>query len=219
MEIQIIVMSMLSYIILFNSSLTFRLNIYNNFVITIIIAFNIIFVGKYIGSLFVIPLFVLVILYISYLKKEEWLWNLFLIIFSYTLLVIIDNLTHFAWNIVGLNLSIHWPIYMLTDYPIFFAICKIMSKKVVEIKDKKFLPLSLRILSVLGAELILCMLIFVMHITVVEQAGASSRILFTSIILYIAYAVLTFLITKTIIYEYETNANIMLKQNSYDNLQ
>ena len=219
MEIQIIVMSMLSYIILFNSSLTFRLNIYNNFVITIIIAFNIIFVGKYIGSLFVIPLFVLVILYISYLKKEEWLWNLFLIIFSYTLLVIIDNLTHFAWNIVGLNLSIHWPIYMLTDYPIFFAICKIMSKKVVEIKDKKFLPLSLLILSVLGAELILCMLIFVMHITVVEQAGASSRILFTSIILYIAYAVLTFLITKTIIYEYETNANIMLKQNSYDNLQ
>ena len=55
MEIQIIVMSMLSYIILFNSSLTFRLNIYNNFVITIIIAFNIIFVEKYIGSLFVIP--------------------------------------------------------------------------------------------------------------------------------------------------------------------
>ena len=98
MEIQIIVMSILSYMILFNSSLTFRLNIYNNLVITVIIAFNIIFVEKYIGSLFVIPLFVLVILYISYLKKEEWLWNLFLIIFSYTLLVIIDNLTHFAWR-------------------------------------------------------------------------------------------------------------------------
>lgn len=137
------------------------------------------------------------ILYISYLKKEEWLWNLFLIILSYTLLVIIDNLTHFAWNIVGFNLSIHWPIYMLTDYPIFFVICKIMSKKVVEIKDKKFLPLSSRILSVLGAELILCMLIFVMHITVVEQAGASAKILLTSIILYIAYVTLTFLITKS----------------------
>lgn len=219
MEIQIIVMSILSYMILFNSSLTFRLNIYNNLVITVIIAFNIIFVEKYIGSLFVIPLFVLVILYISYLKKEEWLWNLFLIIFSYTLLVIIDNLTHFAWNIIGFDLSIHWPIYMLTDYPLFFVTCKMMSKKVVEMKDKKFLPLSSRILSVLGAELILCMLIFVMHITVVEQAGASSKILFTSIILYIAYAALTFLITATIIHEYETNANIMLKQNSYDNLQ
>ena len=94
-----------------------------------------------------------------------------------------------------------------------------MSKKVINVKNKKFLPLSPRILAVLGADLILCMLIFVMHITVSELAGSSSPVLLSSIILYIAYVSLTLLMVTTIVREYETNANIMLKQNSYDNLQ
>lgn len=219
MEIQIIIMSVLSYIILFNSSLTFRLKFINNIVISAILAFNMVFVVKLIGSLFVIPMFILIILYVSYLKKEDWLWNVFLIIFSYTLLVIVDNLTHLAWSIIGLDLNVHWPIYMLVDYPVFFVICRFMSKKVVKVKNKKFLPLSPRILAVLGADLILCMLIFVMHIMVAEQAGSSPHVLFSNIILYIAYVIMTFLMVTTIVREYETNANIMLKQNSYDNLQ
>lgn len=81
------------------------------------------------------------------------------------------------------------------------------------------MPLSPRILAVLGADLMLCMLIFVMHITVVEQAGSSPHVLFSSIVLYAAYVILTFLMISTLVREYETNANIMLRQNSYDNLQ
>ena len=210
MEIQIIVMSILSYLILFNCSLTFRLNLKNNIVITTMLVFNIVLIREYIGSLFVIPMFTVIILYVCYLKRQDWLWNVFLIIFSYTLLVVVDNL---------MDLSIHWPIYMLIDYPVFYVVCRLTSKKVVEIKRKYFLPLSPKILIILGADLILCMLIFVMNIMVTEQAGSPPRVLFTSIILYIAYVVLTFLIVATIVYEYETNANIMMKQNSYDNLQ
>lgn len=219
MEIQIIVMSILSYLILFNCSLTFRLNLKNNIVITTMLVFNIVLIREYIGSLFVIPMFTVIILYVCYLKRQDWLWNVFLIIFSYTLLVVVDNLTHFVWSIIGMDLSIHWPIYMLIDYPVFYVVCRLTSKKVVEIKRKYFLPLSPKILIILGANLILCMLIFVMNIMVTEQAGSPPRVLFTSIILYIAYVVLTFLIVATIVYEYETNANIMMKQNSYDNLQ
>lgn len=219
MEIQIIVMSILSYLILFNCSLTFRLNLENNIVITTMLVFNIVLIREYIGSLFVIPMFTVIILYVCYLKRQDWLWNVFLIIFSYTLLVVVDNLTHFVWSIIGMDLSIHWPIYMLIDYPVFYVVCRLTSKKVVEIKRKYFLPLSPKILIILGADLILCMLIFVMNIMVTEQAGSPPRVLFTSIILYIAYVVLTFLIVATIVHEYETNANIMMKQNSYDNLQ
>ena len=219
MEIQIIVMSILSYLILFNCSLTFRLNLKNNIVITTMLVFNIVLTREYIGSLFVIPMFTVIILYVCYLKRQDWLWNAFLIIFSYTLLVVVDNLTHFVWSIIGMDLSIHWPIYMLIDYPVFYVVCRLTSKKVVEIKRKYFLPLSPKILIILGADLILCMLIFVMNIMVTEQAGSPPRVLFTSIILYIAYVVLTFLIVATIVHEYETNANIMMKQNSYDNLQ
>ena len=219
MEIQIIVMSILSYLILFNCSLTFRLNLKNNIVITTMLVFNIVLIREYIGSLFVIPMFTVIILYVCYLKRQDWLCNVFLIIFSYTLLVVVDNLTHFVWSIIGMDLSIHWPIYMLIDYPVFYVVCRLTSKKVVEIKRKYFLPLSPKILIILGADLILCMLIFVMNIMVTEQAGSPPRVLFTSIILYIAYVVLTFLIVATIVHEYETNANIMMKQNSYDNLQ
>lgn len=219
MEVQIIVMSILSYLILFNCSLTFQLNLKNNIVITTMLVFNLVLIREYIGSLFVIPMFTVIILYVCYLKRQDWLWNVFLIIFSYTLLVVVDNLTHFVWSIIGMDLSIHWPIYMLIDYPVFYVVCRLTSKKVVEIKRKYFLPLSPKILIVLGADLILCMLIFVMNIMVTEQAGSPPRVLFTSIILYIAYVVLTFLIVATIVHEYETNANIMMKQNSYDNLQ
>ena len=219
MEIQIVVMSILSYLILFNCSLTFRLNLKNNIVITTMLVFNLVLIREYIGSLFVIPMFTVIILYVCYLKRQDWLWNVFLIIFSYTLLVVVDNLTHFVWSIIGMDLSIHWPIYMLIDYPVFYVVCRLTSKKVVEIKRKYFLPLSPKILIILGADLILCMLIFVMNIMVTEQAGSPPRVLFTSIILYIAYVVLTFLIVATIVHEYETNANIMMKQNSYDNLQ
>lgn len=119
MEIQIIVMSILSYLILFNCSLTFRLNLKNNIVITTMLVFNIVLIREYIGSLFVIPMFTVIILYVCYLKRQDWLWNVFLIIFSYTLLVVVDNLTHFVWSIIGMDLSIHWPIYMLIDYPVF----------------------------------------------------------------------------------------------------
>lgn len=219
MEVQIIIMSILSYIILFNSSLTFRIRFVNNIVVAFILAFNMIIVRSFIGNLFVVPMFILIILYVSYLKKADWMWNAFLIIFSYTLLVIVDNLTHFIWSIIGLDINVYWPMYMIVDYPLFFFICRFMSKKIVKVKNKKFLPLSPRILVVLGADLTLCMLIFVMHITVVEQAGSSPNVLLSSIGLYAAYVILTFLLVSTLIREYETNANIMLKQNSYDNLQ
>ncbi|MGN0426324.1 MAG: sensor histidine kinase [Agathobacter sp.] len=86
-------------------------------------------------------------------------------------------------------------------------------------KNKEFSALSPKILILVGSDLILCMLIFVMHITISEEVGASPRILLGSVVLYISYFVLTFIMILTIVREYETNAQIMLKQNSYDNLQ
>lgn len=219
MEIQIVIMSIITYLLLFNSCLTFRLNILQNIFVTVVLAINIIFVGNIIGSLFVIPMFIILILYIVWLKREDWLVNVFLIVFSYTLLVIVDNVTHFIWNIIGLNVSKHWPIYMIVDYPIFIVICRFMSRKIVKLKKKEALMLSPKILAILGTDLTLCMIIFVTHITVAEQVGSSSSVLFSSVILYIGYFILTFSMVTTIVKEYDTNAKIVLKQNSYDNLQ
>ncbi len=218
MELQIVIISIITYLLLFNSCLTFRLNIIQNIVITIVLAVNIAFVGNIIGGLFVIPMFLILIMYIIWLKREDWLVHIFLIVFSYTLLVIVDNLTHFIWNIIGLNVSKHWPIYMIVDYPIFVVICRFMSSKIVKLKKKETLMLSPKILVILGTDLTLYLIIFVMNVTVVEQVGSSLSVLF-SIILYIGYFLLIFSMVTTIVKEYDTNAKIILKQNSYDNLR
>lgn len=219
MEIQIIIMSFVMYLLLFNSCLTFRLKFINNLVIIAILALSILVIGKLIGELVVVPMFLFTILYICYLKKEDWKWNVFLIIISYILLVIVDNIIHLVYVIAGLEISRYWWIYVLSVYPIAFFMCRFVSERVVQIKDKEVLSLSPKILRILGADLILCMLIFVVHIEIVEQAGSSPHILLSSIILYISYVVLNFLMVATIVKEYRTNVNIMLKQNSYDNLR
>lgn len=218
-EMQLVIISITTYLLLVNSCLTFRLNVVQNIVITVVIAVNMIFVGNLIGSLFVIPMFIILILYLGWIKQEEWLVNIFLVVFSYMLSVIIDNLTHFIWSIIGLNMSKHWPIYIFVNYPIFFIICRFMSKKMTKWKKKETLMLSPKILVILGIDLTLCMIIFAMHISVVEQAGSSSTILFSSVLLYIAYFILTFFMVITIIKEYDMNVKIKLKQDSYDNLQ
>lgn len=217
MEVQI--MSIITYLLLFNSCLTFRLTFINNIVITFILTINIVFINEKIGSLFVIPMFLLVIVYIAWIKKKEWLSSIFLIIFSYTSFVIVDNLTHLIWSLIGLNLTEHWFIYMLIDYPIFYMICRFAAKNVTKIKSENLLALESKVLAIVGIDLVLCMFIFVIHITVTEQSGSSSSVLLSSIILYIAYFILTFLMITMIIRYYETNAKIMLKQHSYDNLQ
>lgn len=51
MEIQLIVMSILAYVIMFNCNLTFRLKVTHNLIIAIILVFNIVFVEKLIGDL------------------------------------------------------------------------------------------------------------------------------------------------------------------------
>lgn len=127
-------------------------------------------------------------------------------------------MTHFIWNIIGLNVSKHWPIYMIVDYPIFVVICRFMSSKIVKLKKRETLMLSPKILVILGTDLTLYLIIFVMNVTVVEQVGSSLSVLF-SIILYIGYFLLIFSMVTTIVKEYDTNAKIILKQNSYDNLR
>lgn len=216
---QLLIMSIMGYLILFNSSLTFRLKIQHNFVITGILLIHMTMLEKYLANLFVIPMFLCIGLYVYYLKKEDWTWNLFLMILSYIVLVIVDNVTHFVWNIIGLSISEAWIAYILINYPVFFFICRFISKVTLRVKNKKFLPLSKGLQVILGIELILCMLIIVLHIMIAEQSGASSEMLLSSIFLYTAYVIVMILTLCMIFREYEKNAKIMLKQNSYDNLQ
>lgn len=222
MNFLIAILSMIVYLIILNRCLTFRLTISNNIIIIAILAFYMLLVAPSISAFFVLPMFATLLLYIYWLKKEDVLWNIFLILFSYMLAVIVDNVTHFIWKMAGVEPTGHWlsyTIYAMVDYPIFYILCGFISKKAKEIKKKEILVLSPKIIVVVGADLLLCMLIFAIHITISDAAGSPPQLLLCSIGLYIAYFVLTFVMIAMIIREYEVNARITMKQNSYDNLQ
>lgn len=180
---------------------------------------HMVFVRNWIGNLFVIPMMAIVITYIILLKKEDAIWNIFLIIFSYLLYTIIDNTIHLIWRIGNLDMHKHWLIYLLLAYPVFFSILGFVIKKLRTVKNKGIFKLSSKMTGMIGMDLILCMLLFVVNITISEQAGSSEKVLLLSVIFYISYFILTFSMIFIIIKEYETNAKIMMKQHSYDNLQ
>ncbi len=218
MKIQLVLMSILTYTILLNGCLTFRLNLSQNLIVVTIITSNIVFTSKLIGTLSVIPMLAMLILYAGWLQKDSFLLHAFLIIFSYLFIVILDNLTHLVWNIFGLTLSRFWPLYMFIDYPVFFILCRFLSKKTVFLKKNNTTSVP-KVLVVIGINLTLCLLIFIIHIKIAEQTGSTSFILFLSIILYTSYFIHTIFMIITIIKEYNRNANIMMKQQSYDNLK
>lgn len=222
MDIMIIGMSIFAYLLIFNRCLTFKLTIMNNLIITAIMAFYMIVIDEITGALFVLPMFLTLICYIYWLKKEDVLWNIFLLLFSYMLVVIVDNVSHFFWKLAGIepaNLWITYFCYSMMEFPIIFIICGWISKKAREIKKKQILFLSPKIAAVVGTDLLLCMIVFAIHITITNQAGSPPQLLAVSIGLYVAYFALTFVMVTMIIREYEINAKITMKQNSYDNLQ
>ena len=133
MNFQIAILSMIIYLIILNRCLTFRLTILNNFIITAILAFYMLLIDPSISALFVLPMFATLLLYIYWLKKEDVLWNIFLILFCYMLAVIVDNVAHFIWKMAGVEPTGHWlsyTIYQMVDYPIFYILCGFILKKI-----------------------------------------------------------------------------------------
>lgn len=218
MDIKNVIISMITYLIMLNNCLIARLKILDNIVLSIILFINITFMEKLIGSFSIISLFLMIILYISFINKERFI-NIFLLIFTYISFVIIDNITHLIWSFVGLNMDNHWLIYVLVNYPIFYLISCLISKKVRTIKKQNLMFLPLKIWFIIFINLTLCMLIFIMQVNVIDKIGYSSFILLGGIILYLAYFALTIIMLIMIVRTYNTNAKIKLKQNSYDNLQ
>ncbi len=77
MDIKIVIMSMITYLLMFNRSLTFRLTVFNNVVIAVVLAACMIIMEPLAGNLFVIPMFAVLMVYIYFQKREDGLWNIF----------------------------------------------------------------------------------------------------------------------------------------------
>lgn len=222
MNILIIIISILAYILIFNRCLTFRLTILNNIIIVAILALYMLMIKPFINALFVVPMLATLLIYIYCLKKEDILWNTFLILFAYMLVIMIDHMLHFIWKMAGIEPFRHWLpfiIYSIIEFPFLYILCGFISKRTKEIKKQECSALTPRIIAVIGTNLLLCMIIFATHITITNKAGSPTLLLLCSVGLYIAYFMLTFVIILMLIREYEINARITMKQNAYDNLQ
>lgn len=221
MSLQLLTVSFIGYMIIVNCSLTFWLSAVDNIILAILILINMVGVGVWldVGSLFVIPMYIMIYLYI-YSKNKDRLLNLFLLLFSYMASVIIDNITHLIWTVAGFNIDTNlYILYMLINFPIYILVYRGVSKKAKRFMGKGTIPLSPRVSIVVGSNIILCTLMFAIYIYVMGQVGYTSIMLLISIVLYLAYFLLTGTMIISIIKSYEKNAEILLKQNSYDNLQ
>lgn len=222
MDRMIMGMSIIAYLIIFNRGLTFRLTILNNVIITMILAFYMLIIDPLKSGLIVLPMFGTILLYIYWLKKEDILWNIFQLLACYMLVVILDNVSHFILKMADVEPNKYgfaYAIYMMINFPIFYILCGMVSKKAKQIKKLELPVLSPKIIAVVGVDLLLCMLIFAIHITITNEAGSPPMLLLCSVGLYIAYFVLTFVMILMIVREYKVNAQITMRQNSYDNLQ
>lgn len=138
------------------------------------------------------------------------------------LVVIVDNILHFIWKAAGIDPSKHWLYYIIYSFielPVLYILCGFISKKTKEIKKRNFVALSPKIIATVGTDILLCTIIFAIHITITNEADSPPLLLLCSTGLYIAYFVLTLVMIAMIIREYEINARITMKQNAYDNLQ
>lgn len=214
-----IIASVLVYLVFYNGCLTFRLSMIQNIMAAAMIAFNILFFGRIMGDLGVIPLLLTLILYAGWLKREDFWMNTLLILLSYIVTVVVDNPVHLVLVMCGLDIADCWPAYMIIVYPILYIVSRFLSKKAVAVRDSMRWTPAPKVSAVIGADIIFCALIFIRNIRAVDQAGSSASDLFFGIILYTAYFLLTFLMIYVIVKEYGRNAEMMMKQHSYDNLK
>ena len=211
------IVSIIMYFLIISNCVTFRMKIRQYILLAGIITFFIILGSYTLGDILIIPMYVCVILFLWRLKKEDIFYNILLLIFSYVFLVIIDNLSDVIWQHFGWDLSVNfWP-YVFINLPLYAVISRLLSISVKKIKRKKSLVLPDRIKAVLVIDMTLCMIIFVTQVMFERRVGGSPLILWGNIILYIAYFVLTFFMVYVFIKEYSRNAEIMLKQHSYEN--
>lgn len=219
MDPLMVIASIFTYLIFYNGCLTFRLSVAQNIIAAAMAAFNILFVSRMMGILAVIPLMLMLILYAGWLKKQDFLLNALLILLSYMVVVVVGNPTHLVLKMCGFEKNIFWIFYALIDYPIFYIASRFLSKKAAAVRGNMVWAAAPKTLAVIAADIILCVCIFMMNIKAIYQSGSTAADLFWGIILYTAYFFLTFLMIAVIAKEFDTNAKIMMKQQSYDNLK
>jgi two-component system sensor histidine kinase AgrC len=184
-----------------------------------IISFFVILGVYSIGDICMIPMFICIILLLALLKRNEIIWNILLLVFTYALSLIIDNLTTLIWNCFGWNMQNQWWLYVLVNFPVYVMLSRFVSKQVVKIKEKISVMFPLRIMTILVGNVTVCMVIFVMQVLFERRVGGTPMVLWGNIILYIAYFILTFSLIYVFMKEYRKNVEIMLKQQSYENLR
>lgn len=219
MEPLMVIASVLTYLIFYNGCLTFRLSIAQNIMAAAMIAFNILFFFRIMGMLIAVPLLVTMILYAGWLKKEDFWLNAILILLSYIITVVVDNPMHLVLKVCGIEAADFWLANIFIEFPVIYAASRFISKKAVAVRDSMRWTPAPKVSVLISADIMLCALIFIRNIRAVDQAGSTAPDLFWGVILYTAYFLLTYLMIAVIVKESGRNAEMMMKQHSYDNLK
>ena len=141
------------------------------------------------------------------------------LVFVYAISAILDNVVGAIFSMFGINLQQHMWLYALIVWPAFVLISRFISGKIRQIRQRASVVFPLRITVVLAANVILCMLIFIVQVLFERMVGSSSTLLWGNVLLFAAYFALTFFMFYVFVKEYSKNAEMKVKQQSYENLR
>ncbi len=207
------------YFLIISNCITFQMKLRYYFLLAGIISVFIFLGVPVIGEISILFMYLSIMVFLIILKRADTVWNIFSLVFTYALSAILDNLFGALISMFGINLQEHMWLYALVMYPIFVVLSRVFSKQIRKIRKKIDLAFPMRITVVLVADAILCMLIFIAQVLFERTVGSSSVVLWGNVILFIMYFALTFYLVYVVVKEYSKNAEIMIKQQSYENLR
>ena len=213
------IVSFCGYFLLISNCITFRMKARYYFLLAGMIG-AFIFVGiPLIGEISVVLMYLCVMVLLAILKREDTVWNILSLVFVYAISAILDNVVGAIFSMFGINLQQHMWLYALIVWPEFVLISRFISGKIRQIRQRASVVFPLRITVVLAANVILCMLIFIVQVLFERMVGSSSTLLWGNVLLFAAYFALTFFMVYVFVKEYSKNAEMKVKQQSYENLR
>lgn len=213
------IVSAVTYFLIISNCITFRMKFYCYIMLAGIISAFIFWGVSTIGEISVVLMYLCVMAFLAFLKREDTVWSILLLVFTYAMAAISDNVLGALFTMSGEDLQEHMWLYMLILCPVYVFFSRFISSQVRKIRRKISLVFPRRITVVLVANVILCMLIFIMQVLFERSVGSSSVVLWGNVFLFAAYFGLTFFMFYVFVKEYNRNSELMLKQQSYENLR
>lgn len=207
-----IILSGLIYYFTIVNLLYFKLKIIQKVLIYFMIVVGLA-VTDIIGNHMIILTLGCVYLYINTIRNNK-IPNAIVIIYGYVFDTVIDHLVTLGFSIVGIEVSDYMILYLLGINVLLFFLTYWLQKIVI-----RLLELPPQISVQIALFLLVCLSIFVFNIVAGEKMGYTDENVFFNSVLFVFYFCVFTILALTLIKKIEEYNDVLLKNESFKNLQ